>query len=80
MVYEDIFEKVKEIICENFDVDGSKVTPETNLFEDLDADSLDLVDLISSVEYEFNVEAEDETIENIKTVNDVVECVHKLKN
>ena len=41
-----IFEKVREIICEQFDVDEENVTPEADIREDLDADSIDLVDLV----------------------------------
>lgn len=73
--FEDVFEKVKSIICENFGSEESDITLQTRLYEDLDADSLDLVDLVSAVEYEFDIEATDDAIEKINTVEDVVNCV-----
>lgn len=73
--FEEIFEKVRSIICENFGASESDITPSTSLFDDLDADSLDLVDLISAIEYEFDIEATDDAIEKINTVEDVVNCV-----
>lgn len=73
--FEEVFEKVRGIICENFGAEESDITPATNLFDDLDADSLDLVDLISAIEYEFDIEATDDAIEKINTVEDVVNCV-----
>ena len=57
-----IFEKVREIICEQFDVDEENVTPETDIREDLDADSLDLVDLVMSFEDEFKIEVPDDAV------------------
>ena len=76
---EEIFEKVAEIINEQFDVDESEITPETNLFKDLDADSLDLADLLASVEDEFGIEANDDVIETIKTVEDIVSYIDDVK-
>ncbi len=68
-----VFEKIKEIIAESLDVDVEKITMETNLLEDLDADSLDLYQMISEVEEEFDVKIDE--IENIKTVGDVVKII-----
>ena len=76
---DEIFEKVAKIISEQFDVDESEITPETNLFKDLDADSLDLADLLASVEDEFGIEATDEVIETIKTVEDIVSYIDDVK-
>lgn len=78
--FEEVFEKVREIICENFGAKESDITLKTSLFEDLDADSLDLVDLISAIEYEFDIEATDDAIEKINTVEDVVNCVMDFTN
>lgn len=78
--FEEIFEKVRAIICENFGVEEDSVKPGTNLFDDLDADSLDLVDLVSAIEYEFDIEATDDAMEKIKTVEDVVNCVIDFEN
>ena len=67
-----IFEKVRKIICDQFDLEEDDVTPETLLEDDLEADSLDLVDLVMSFEDEFQIEVPDEDVENIKTVGDIV--------
>ena len=70
-----IFEKLKDIIAEQLSVDADKVTPEANIQEDLDADSLDIVDLITTIEDEFDISIPDEAVEEIKTVNDIVTYV-----
>lgn len=72
-----IFEKVRKIICDQFDLDEDDVTPETLLEEDLEADSLDLVDLVMSFEDEFHMEVPDEEVENIKTVGDIVKYIEE---
>lgn len=72
-----IFEKVREIICEQFDVDEENITPETDIREDLDADSLDLVDLVMSFEDEFKIEVPDDAVETIKTVGDIVKFIEE---
>ena len=64
-----VLEKVKAILSEQFDVEEDSITPDTNLSEDLEADSLDVVDLLMSIEDEFEIEVPDEEIENIKTVD-----------
>lgn len=70
-----VLEKVKSILAEQFDVDEDKVTADTDLQEDLGADSLDVVDLLMSIEDEFGVEVPDEEIENIKTVGSLVSYI-----
>ena len=70
-----IFEKLKDIIAEQLSVDADKVTLEANIQEDLDADSLDIVDLITTIEDEFDISIPDEAVEEIKTVNDIVTYV-----
>lgn len=67
-----VFEKVRDIIAEQFDVDTDEVNAESSIIDDLGADSLDVVDLISSVEDEFDVQIPDEKVEGIKTVGDIV--------
>ena len=66
---------VKAILAEQFDVDEDKITVDTDLQEDLGADSLDVVDLLMSIEDEFEVEVPDEEIENIKTVGALVSYI-----
>ncbi|MGN1043846.1 MAG: acyl carrier protein [Acutalibacteraceae bacterium] len=75
-----IFEKVKEILVEQFGDDKAEITMDTDLFSDLDADSLDLADLISSIEDEFKVEASDEIISSITTVGNIVDYIAELKH
>ena len=70
-----VLEKVKAILAEQFDVDEDKITADTDLQEDLGADSLDVVDLLMSIEDEFGVEVPDEEIENIKTVGALVSYI-----
>ena len=70
-----VLEKVKAILADQFDADEDKITADTDLQEDLGADSLDVVDLLMSIEDEFDVEVPDEEIENIKTVGALVSYI-----
>ena len=70
-----VFEKVKAILSEQFDVEEDSITAETTLADDLGADSLDIVDLVMSLEEEFDMEFPDEDIERFKTVADVVKYI-----
>lgn len=70
-----VFEKVKAILSEQFDVEEDSITAETTLADDLGADSLDVVDLLMSIEDEFEVEIPDEEVENIKTVGELVKYI-----
>lgn len=74
-----IFEKVKEIIVDSLNCDEEAVTLEANLKDDLEADSLDAVELIMAVEEEFDIEIPDETSVNIKTVKDIVDYIEANK-
>ncbi len=70
-----IFDKVKEILMDQLDVEEEKVTMEASIVDDLGADSLDLVDMVMSLEEEFDVEIPDDQVENIKTVGDIVKYI-----
>ncbi|MCI5751282.1 MAG: acyl carrier protein [Oscillospiraceae bacterium] len=70
-----VFDKVKELIVEQLDVDGEKVVSDAVITDDLGADSLDVVDLVMSLEEEFDIEIPDEAVENIKTVGDIVKYI-----
>ncbi len=72
-----VFEKVREILCNQFDVEEDEVTLTTRIGEDLGADSLDAVDMLMSLEDEFDVEIPDEEIENIRTVGDLVSYIEE---
>ena len=69
------FERVKRVVLQQLLVDESKVVPEASLVDDLNADSLDLVELVMALEEEFGLEIEDEKAENIRTVGDAVDYV-----
>jgi len=71
----DIQKRIVKVICEQLDVEASKVTNEADFLEDLGADSLDTVELVMAFEEEFDVEIPDETAEKIRTVNDVLALV-----
>jgi acyl carrier protein len=66
------FDKVKEIIVEQLDVQADQVTAEASFIEDLGADSLDTVELVMALEENFDIEIPDEDAEKIKTVRDAV--------
>ena len=70
-----IFDKVKDILVDQLDCEEDKVTMEASITDDLGADSLDLVDLVMSLEEEFDVEIPDDQVENIKTVGDIVKYI-----
>ena len=72
-----VFEKLRELICDEFEIDEECVTLEANLMEDFGVDSIDLVDLGMTVEDVFEVEMpfDDEDLEKIKTVGDLVKYI-----
>ncbi|MCM1524311.1 MAG: acyl carrier protein [Ruminococcus sp.] len=70
-----VFDKVKEIIADQLDVDADSVVSGAVIQDDLGADSLDVVDLVMSLEEEFDVEIPDEAVANIKTVGDIVKYI-----
>ena len=70
-------DRIIEIISEQFNIEIEKINLDTDLQDDLNADSLDLVELIMSFEDEFDLEIEDEYISNIKVVSDIVEEITK---
>ena len=72
-----VFEKIREIIAEQTGKDVDEITLETNVKEDLDADSLDLFQIINDIEDEFDVSVEDP--ESIDTVKDAVDFVESHK-
>ncbi len=74
---EDIFEKVKDIIVDHLGVDASEVKMESSFVDDLGADSLDTVEMIMSLEEEFNITIEDADAEKLATVGDAVNFITK---
>ena len=77
MTREEIFEHVKAILVETLSVDEDKVTMEARFQEDLDTDSLDLVELVMTMEEKFGIKISDEEAADIKTVGDAGEFVEK---
>lgn len=67
-----LFEKVKEIIAEQLDAEVSEITMETSMMKDLDADSLDAVEIMMALEDEFGITIPDEDAEGFKNIGDIV--------
>lgn len=76
---EDVFDRVKAIIVDRLDVDESKVTLESSFKDDLEADSLDVVELVMELEDEFDMEIADEEAEKINTVGDAVDYINSTQ-
>ncbi|HZK56634.1 MAG TPA: acyl carrier protein [Desulfosporosinus sp.] len=74
----EVFEKVKAIVVEQLGVDGVEVTEKTS-FEELNADSLDIVELIMALEEAFDLDIPDEQAEKIRTVGDAVNYIKENK-
>lgn len=70
-----VFEKVRDIITEQLGIDEKDVKMDSAFIEDLGADSLDIVELIMAMESEFDMEIEDDEVEDISTVEDVVNYI-----
>ena len=72
-----VFARIREIICDQLDLEEDKVTMDSDIMEDFEADSLDVVDLVMSIEDEFGLEVPDDQIENFRTVGDVVRYIEE---
>jgi len=72
-----VFDKIKAILVDQLDVDENKVTMEASITDDLGADSLDIADIVMSIEEEFNVEVPDDQLQNIKVVGDIVKYIEE---
>ena len=70
-----VFEKVRKIIAEQLNVEEERIEMSTNLMKDLEADSLDAVEIIMAIEDEFGIEVPDEDAENLQTVADLVHFI-----
>ncbi len=67
------FEKVRDIIAKQLDLDAETISPDSRLIEDLHADSLDIVELVMDMESEFDVQIPDDQLPKIKTVGDIMQ-------
>ena len=72
-----VFDKIKAILVDQLDVDENKVTMEASITDDLGADSLDIADIVMSIEEEFNVEVPDDKLQNIKVVGDILKYIEE---
>jgi acyl carrier protein len=72
-----VFEQIKALLAEHLGCDEDRITENTVILEDLEADSLDLVEFMMSLEEEYSIEVEDEDLERIKTVGDVVKYIEE---
>lgn len=70
-----IFEEVKDILAENLDLDPNTIEMTSDLATDLGADSLDAIDIVMSLEDQYGIEVPDSVIENMKTVEDIVNFI-----
>lgn len=77
---DDILQMIKDIMQEMFEIDADDVTPEARLYEDLDFDSIDAVDMIVKLKEMTGRAVKPEDFKNARTINDVVEAVDKLIN
>lgn len=73
----DTFERVKEITAEQLEIDESMITPDASFINDLEADSLSMVELMLALEEEFDMEISDEDAEKISTVGDVLNYINE---
>lgn len=72
----EIFEKLKEIIADQLEIEDSEtIKPETSIMEDLEADSLDAVEVMMAIEDEFDIEIPEEDAENFKNIKDIADYV-----
>lgn len=72
-----IFEKLKSILSVQFNVDKNDISFDTDFFKDLNADSLDIIDLVSTISGEFDLDFDENKISNFKTVGDVVKYIEE---
>ena len=75
---EEIFNKLSDILVDDFEIDKALITPEANLFEDLDLDSIDAVDLAVKLQYFTDKKIPPENFKKIKTVEDVAKTIEEL--
>ena len=80
MTEAEIEKTIKDILAADFDVDASAITAETNLFADLDLDSIDAVDLVVRLQQETGKKVEPAEFKKLRTFGDVVAAVSKLVN
>ena len=73
-----VFEKVRQLLADQLEISPDEISMDTNILEDLGADSLDVVELITSLEEEYGIVITDEAIRELYTVREVVEFIEKI--
>ena len=73
------FWKVKELVAEQLGISPETIKPESNILEDLGADSLDVIEMLMTLEEEYGITIPDEQISQVKTIKQIVELIEKLK-
>ncbi len=73
---EEIFVKIKQVLMDTFGIEENLITPETRLFDDLDLDSFDAVDLAVMLEVDTGIKLGEEDIRSVQTIFDVVDTIH----
>lgn len=80
MTENEIFEFLKNVLTDYFEIDESKITMEANLNEDLDIDSIDAIDMMSYIKIETGQEIEPAQFKEVKTIKDIIEIIMKQMN
>lgn len=78
MTKDEIFQKLREVLAESFDLEPERITPEAHLFTDLDLDSIDAVELAIQLQDLTGRRVKAEEFKGVRTVSDVVETVHQM--
>ena len=71
--------KIKEILADQLDIELEVIKDDSDIQEDLEADSLDVMDIMTEIEDEFDIEVEDEAIEELRTPQKIAEYIEKVK-
>ena len=79
MRFDMVFDKIKEIILDQMDVDEEDITPDADIQDDLQADSLDIVMLMKTISDEFEMAVPDDAVDSIKTVGDIVDYIENYQ-
>lgn len=72
-------EKIKAIIAEVLNIDSESITADTTFVDDLGADSLDIFQIVMGIEEEYDIELDNDTVEQIQTVGDAAEAIRRMK-
>lgn len=79
MTEQEIYRLLRDTLIELFEIEPERITPDTNLYEDLEIDSIDAIDLIDRIKRETSRKLQAEDFRNVRTVNDVVQAVLKIQ-